>query len=1307
VKYSKLLAACMILAALFAAVGWLVGTNGGLRFIAARVLPHVPVTLDPATIEGRLVGPLSIGRIELAAPGVSGTIERVELDWRPAALLSRTLHLRDLRIVAPRIALEALPDEPDAGPEAEATPGLATLTLPLAVVLDRGAVLDGELRHDGRTIVSGLQLELAGRAKGHRLDVLHLEVQSAQGEIAGHARASLVSGEPWDVDLAWQLMPENGPIAGHTRIVGSVAELAVEQRFAAPLESLIEGTISGLPGLPAWQLELVVEPLPARAGPWPEPLDGMAARLRLAGRIADNSVSGHVELPGLVPGRVDVEAEGAWEDGVAIVRRLELGLADGGRLSGHGRAAPGDGLAAEFALDGTGLGWPPGEAGRVVELPRVSLRGEGAEDRWTLVIEGLARHDDLPEVEFTAALEWAESILNVERLGIVSPDGEIRATASGVLDTRNDRLDYRIAVEGDIQLPEHPPASAQFVAAGDALGVHIETLEAQLFDGTLEGAGRITWGGEDAEEAADFHLAFKDLDPSSLAPDWPGRLAGTLEIRGMPAAEDGLEVVLSSLRGELRALPLSGEGALNLAGTTLLLRPSTLAIGTASLGVSGRLGEETVRFAASLEAPALDELDDAARGSLTATAQIEGAREAPRIVLQANGARLGWHGARARTLQLDATADLSGAETSRIVAELEGFATAPGPGSALRIDADGTPADHRLRVELVQTRPDQRFQLGLEGGVADTRWVGRITELTVEEEQQQVWALRQPAALSAGADSVTLDHACMAGTLGLLCLQGAWDRAGAWSGEATLAELDLGPLSEWLGGGLLARGIVTGQVVVEAEDDRFRALSGGLELTAGDIRLLEEDSNPLIAWEGGELNLEGDETQARATLHLALADADVVEGRISVGWNAADPPLAGQLVARLEHLQLITELVPDFSDLEGRAAVQASIGGTLGAPEVLGRFEWLDGRAQIPMLGLRPEDINVVAELEAGVLTFRASGRSGDGDFQADGRFDLGADTVEGNATLRGDRLLLANLPEARVAADPDLQLRFADRQISIGGEIGIPFARISGVGGPTATTVSPDEVIVGPRARDRDEELVVTSRVRVSVGPDVRIDAAGLRGRVEGSIRTATQPQALPTGRGELRVVDGTFTAFGQRLEIETGRLIYTGGPLENPGLEIRAIRRVDEITAGALVRGTLQQPEISVYSDPPLPRAEALSYLTLGKSLDQLQAGEQSAVNQAANSLALSGGGLIARDLGRRLGFDDVSVSADDDTGGTSVVVGKYLGAGLYVSYGLGLFDTVNTLRLRYQINRRLSVEATSGIEAAADLFYTFERD
>jgi translocation and assembly module TamB len=648
---------------------------------------------------------------------VRGTIGRIELDWRPSALLSRKLHVRALRIEAPRFELESTPGVEDDTAGGDAGP----TSLPLGVLVDHAEVLDGELRSDGRLLVDELQLELAGSAKGDRLELARLALDSSRGELSGHARASLSPGDPWDVDLAWRLRLEEGPVAGHTRIAGSLAELRVAQSFSGLIEGDITGTLSGLPTHPAWQLELALEPLPSRAGPWPEALDGMAARLGIEGRLEDSTLSGEVALPGIVPGPIDVALEGGWEDGVADIRRLDLRLADGGRLGGSGRVTPGDDFAAEFALDGTGLGWPLGQAEQAVELPRLSLRGSGAGDRWRVTVDGLARHGEWPEAAFTGALDWAATTLTLERLDIAAPGDALRATASGVLETAGGQLDYRVVAEADVRLPEYPPVSARLTAAGDARGVNIETLAAQLLDGSLEGAGRITWAGEDA---ADFRLSFADLDPASLAADWPGRLSGTLELSGMPAGADGLEIVLSSLAGELKSLPVDGAAALNISVDTLRLRSASLAIGANSLEASGRLDDETVMLDARLEAPSLDVLDDAARGSLAASARVRGTRAAPQIVLEASGARLGWQGMRARALRIDADVDLSGAQASRLVAELEGFATAPGPGAALRLEASGTPADHRLRVALDRARPEQGLRLGLEGAMTDGRWTG-------------------------------------------------------------------------------------------------------------------------------------------------------------------------------------------------------------------------------------------------------------------------------------------------------------------------------------------------------------------------------------------------------------------------------------------------------------------------------------------------------------------------------------------------------------------------------------------------------
>jgi len=1299
VKIRKRILALVLLAALAGAVGWLAGTTSGLRFLAARVLPLLPVALDPEEIDGRLVGPIGLGRLEIATPGLRGEIASVHLDWQPAALLRGTLHILELRLVEPRMELVELEPTRD-GTRGDREP----FSLPVAVVLERLVLTGGALRSGGEVMVEDLDLELAAEASDRDIALRRLELQSSRGRVTGHAQLSLDPAQAWDIELRWQLTLDGADIAGHTRVQGPPAELDVVQDISAPLVARIDGIVRGLPEAPSWALNLAVEPLPSNVALWPEALDGLAARLRVEGDIEASQVSGSFELPAYVAGTTDVEAQGGWAENVASVERLALELEDGATLSGSGWFEPGGAPGAEFTLRGTGLGWPLDGAEREIDLPEVALRGTGTGDQWDLVASATARREGLPELALESALQWAGSLFTIERLELRSADDAIHASASGAVETADGRLDYRLAATGEARLPDLPRVSLELAAAGDAQGLRVETLAAELLGGTLSGAGRVAWAGD---QVADFQLEFAELDPSAMLPDWPGRLAGSLELSGLPATADGLEVTLRSLRGELKSLPVSGEARLNIGEGDYRLRDARLAVGDAVLHASGRLDEAAISLAAALDVPGLESLDPKARGKLKASASVAGARAAPRIELKADGERLRWQGSRVRMLQIDALVDLSGTVQSEVLAELTGFATAPGPGSTLRLEAGGVPDEHRARLEFERPYLEQSLLLVLEGSLAGQRWSGRLTELVLADEEQPAWSLQEPARLSADPGSVSLERACMDGAFGLLCLAGDWNTTGPWRGSAVLSQLDLEPLSRRFGRGLLATGVLTGDVGLEADDERFTRLSGGLELTAGELRTADEEDKSLLSWVHGSLELTGDAEAALAELSLELEGADHVDGRLAIGWNAPDPPLDGRLEAKLTQLHLLPTLVPELAELEGDASLEATVAGTVGAPTLEARFELQDGSVEMPTLGLQPDDLQVLATVVEGTLSFTATGRSGEGRFETGGRFDLTADGVEGRATLTGEKILLANLVEARMAASPDLRLHFSGRDITIGGEVVIPFARITELGGPTAISTSPDEVLVGVRAPVEDEGMRVSSRVRVTVGPDVQIQAAGLSGSIEGSILTVIQPETLPWGRGELRVVDGTFGAFGQRLEIQTGRLIYTGGPLENPGLEIRAVRRVDQVTAGALVRGTLQQPEISVYSDPPMPRAEALSYLTLGRSLSELQSSEQRTVNQAANSLALSGGNLIAGDLGRRLGFDEVAVKADDGGEGASLVISRYLGGGVYVGYGLGLFDTVNTLRLRFQINQRLSLEAISGEEQAGDLFYTFERD
>jgi translocation and assembly module TamB len=678
VKYRKRIIALLLLAMLAGTIGWLAGTTSGLRFVAARALPLLPVALDPVEIEGRLIGPIELGRMEITAPGLRGEIAGVRLDWRPAALLRGILHVRELRIVQPLFELESADAVPRGGAASE------PFSMPLTIIADHLELVGGSARSDSELVVADIGLELSGTASGRELSLRHLELKSSRGGLAGHAHVSLDPAQSWDVDLRWQLALDDGEIAGHTMIDGTLAELGVRQAISAPMVAQLEGSVRGLPDAPAWALDLAVQPLPASATWWPDAMDGFAARLRIGGDTEESLVSGSFELPAYVAGSMNVQARGGWAENVAYVRQLELVLQDGGTLSASGSFEPGGEPRAEFMLSGTGLGWPLDGSGYEIELPRLELRGNGAGARWNIVASARARRDGLPELAIESVLQSAGSLLTIERLEVRSDDDAVIARASGTIETAQDGVEYRVAATVDARLPDVPPIALTLQAAGDAQGLQVETLAADLLAGTVTGTGRIAWEGE---QAADFKLQFAGLNPVAVLPEWPGRLAGSLELSGLPTAAGGLEVTLRSLRGELRSLRLSGDARLNLEGDETRLRRLNIAVGDAMLQASGRYDGVSVSAAAALEVPSLQAIDARAHGKLSVATNIAGSRATPRLELKAHGERLRWQEHHVETLQIDAGIDLSGETVSAVLAELSGFRTAAGLDSNLRMEA--------------------------------------------------------------------------------------------------------------------------------------------------------------------------------------------------------------------------------------------------------------------------------------------------------------------------------------------------------------------------------------------------------------------------------------------------------------------------------------------------------------------------------------------------------------------------------------------------------------------------------------------
>jgi len=212
------------------------------------------------------------------------------------------------------------------------------------------------------------------------------------------------------------------------------------------------------------------------------------------------------------------------------------------------------------------------------------------------------------------------------------------------------------------------------------------------------------------------------------------------------------------------------------------------------------------------------------------------------------------------------------------------------------------------------------------------------------------------------------------------------------------------------------------------------------------------------------------------------------------------------------------------------------------------------------------------------------------------------------------------------------------------------------------------------------------------------------LDGRLTGSLSLRERPGKLATGRGELDVT-GNYRAYGQDLDIRRGKVLFTGGPVGNPGLDLLAIRELDRVKVGVRVRGAADSPVLALYSDPAMDQAEALSYLVLGRPLNSASGNDGAQLGAAAAALGSVGGSLLASKLGAGTGLE-VGVESSSDLGGAALTVGRFLTPDIYFGVGQSLFESLSVAILRYRLSSSWELEGISGREFKAGVNYKMER-
>ncbi|MFA7387097.1 MAG: translocation/assembly module TamB domain-containing protein [Thiohalobacteraceae bacterium] len=1232
-----------VLLVLFAALALLLSTERGLHFGLQVAQRFAPGELSWSRATGQLIGPLRLEDIEYRQDGNRYRIGRVSFDWSPGRLLARRLSVHRLHVDDVDILLA------ESTEEAPAEPFEPGWSLPVELVLRDLQLTDLTVRKNGAEPVSVATFRLTAHSGLDWLQIERLQLRMAQLALDVQGRLGLGADSFTDLSLDWRAtLPGYAPVAAQGRIEGTWRQALFSQQFTAPTAGQLRLAVREPFADLRWALELEVPEtlLTDVNATWP------AQRLGIA--LSGNGSLGDAELG------ADLKTD--WAASEVYPLRID----------------------AQATRD---------EAGRLQLQPLVVQQGDSR--------VRLTGNWDPDQERFEARLaadhvRWPL----VEAPQLAAPHFELQA--SGRLE------DYRLSLSARLEGPGIPAAEIAGSGRGDAERLQIEQIGIQTLDGTVQATGTLGWA---PALAWDLEIAAHDIDPGRHWPDWPGRISA--QLRGEGVLDGALRAAahIDQLAGELRGYPVGGQGSVRWQDERLQVEALQLSSGDARLEVDGSLADRW-DIDWTLSAPELQHLAPHLAGTLNAAGRLVGARETPRLQLEATLKDFALDQARLAALQLNADAGLEPGAALRLSARGQDLRLAERSFDTLRLDLTGQREQHLL--DLLLQGADHELQLLARGGWDGESWTGRLEHADWRLPETGAWYLDEAVALRLGADTGNLENACWRQEATRLC--GAYDYGPeAQRVEARLTEWPLANLHDALPPDLQIRGgSLTAQLDAELPTQGVARAEAQLQLTPGSLTWQESGQPVETGFGGADGSLRLDAEGARAELQLRLSGNDQLalqawlpEYRPGVAPSAQ--PLRGSLQGEVRDFSLLDALMAALDEPSGVLRLDATLDGTLAAPEMRGALQLSEGRAFVGPAGVQVEEVQLEVRGDpiAGRLELQGSARSGPGRIELEGSLaEFRSPQLSGELQIAGERFEAVNLPEARVLVTPTLQASVRAGAVEVSGEVHIPEARIEPRDLSGAVTPSSDVVLVQEEEAPAPPGWTLSSRVRVSLGEAVHFDGFGLSGRLTGAVEVIDLPDRVTLARGELAVKDGLYTAYGQELEIEQGRVLYRDSPLGNPALDVRAVRRTGDVVAGVRVLGTAQDPEAELFSTPGMPQADVLSYLLLGRPVANASGGEGELLMQAATSLGLKGGNALAERIGGAFGLDEVSVGGGGDLDTAALTVGKYLSPRLYLNYSVGLLDAANRLRLRYELSKRLSLQTETGTETGGDLLYRIER-
>ena len=1259
---------------------WILATPGGASFILGRAASMLGKGARIEGVAGRLGGELHVKLVVIDRPDLFVRVDDVDMDTSPVFANRLTVHRLHVRRIELRTASTGA---------AMSLP--ASLKPPHDVRLEDGAVeelVTGAIgSHDKDMTLRKIVLRGEGDSHRWRMDEAAVATQYGTASVKG----TLGNAPPFEIAL-------DGAFDGNIQDRAARLEAKLSGTLKA-VEAQAHGMVAGMRANALAHIEPFAQP----------PLKSLS--------LDANDVDLHQVSDSLPRTRLVLEAKLAPAgekavEGTVRLQNTEPGAWDRGRLPFANASAH-----VQASADGADI-----------TALEVALTG-GASARGTV----------------HAKPGGVQADLQVANVDLAALHGGLQAThLTGKVNVAGDRqaqqfdvvlADPRFSVEGHAQLANQR--------------LEVKTVQVKTGGGVVNASGSAALAGR---KEFRFEGRAQHFDPSAFARVQRGDMNFTFAVAGTAAEPIAGDARIDLAASTFAGMPAAGRAAIAGDRQRIARADVDVNLGESHVTAKGSFGGRGDAMDVTAHAPNLSALAKpfgiALAGSLDATARLTGTFDSPAGTVNLTGSNLALpSNVHVKDVALKASA---GTEPgSPIDAGLVAHGVASGKetpptelAESLSASVKGTRLAHRLEARAVMNK-DTTVSIALQGGTPPRgkalAWSGTIESLSMTG--RGAFALASPARLDLSRERVELGDAL---------LRGEWGEARLQTTRWTPATLDLKGSSPGLKIESLAQDLRLGtlpvsDLVVAANWDVHAAQSFEARLDArrlsGDVRV--GDPPVPLGLTDLAMHAEVKNGNARATVLVKGARIGSVDGqgaarivRGAGGWEFEKAaPVSAHLVAAIPDLQTLAPWVGPDAHLAGRLDADVTVSGTGAEPK-------LAGGAQARGLALREPQSGF--EISQGEVSLRMSGRTvsieklvartpwhapkpaldrmrgvvsppDGGTITAEGSIDLEA--RRGAITVKADKVPVTQLATRFVAVSGDARLEANEGGVLASGK----FAVDGGwVGALAEAPPSPSDDVVVVRASQPavapDRKHPVHLDLAVGLNERLWFEGRGLDTRLAGDLRVTGEVGGTLRASGSIRTLAGTYEGYGQKLSIERGVLTFSG-PLENPKLNVLALRKGLPVEAGVEITGSAARPRVRLVSTPDVPEPEKLSWLVLGRGASDASPGDMSVLAAAAG--ALLGGNNPGSDISKKIGIDEVRIGRPDTVLGVLpqstvagrtgqpaaadvVTVGKRINRNLHLSYEQGLASAEGAMKLAYRISRQFEVIVRGGYLPGLDAVY-----